>query len=117
MLIRLFICLPFLLWQFNCSANNLSWYANADVNLEIEKAVSEGNYSLFAYARRVVVVPGIRSFSAKELENSCGLKIVKTMGDNIHLEDNRELIRKASLFIRSYNKKMVIRCKTAQDAF
>ncbi len=89
----------------------LTWTESADVEADVQKAIANKDYRLFAIAGRGERMPGVDAKQMSDLKQRCGVKYLEGSTDAIRDDEHMQLLQKAYQYAEGYNQSMVRHCR------
>src|SRR5574340_673098 len=86
---------------------SLRWVENADPIKNANHAIETKDYRFLGIAGRGVAVPGLPDGLYWEYTKKYGINVIKGTSDNVWGEEHLRLIRLATKYAETYNKKML----------
>jgi len=80
------------------------------IDEEVEKALSQSDYRLYATSGRRIVYPGIVSEKFNKVMEQCGRKFMADTGDVIRSEQQKMDRKQKLAYMALFNKRMIVNC-------
>lgn len=88
----------------------LSWLKHADVEREIQTALSKNDMRLLATAGRSTDLPGVPVEMASKAKSVCGIRYVEGSTDVVQGEVHLKMLQAAYDYADAYNRKIIKHC-------